>query len=94
MSYKSRKGLHADLTTLKAKGKFPGLYLPAKHTALSNEVYGPAAMIYLQWGSYEERRAGERALARLGHKVQYTYHPGSAYSEVRVSYFKGHHWSE
>lgn len=68
--------------------------LPASAEELSNEIYGKQAMIYVQWSSVENRAAGEKGLKFLGFNVHSGYWPGSAASEIEVSYFKGNKWDE
>jgi hypothetical protein len=92
---KSRKALWLFLKDMQDKPDAPKLkHLPKSEKNFQNETYGKASMIYLTWESPDARKAGERALTNAGFKVHDDYWPGSAISEVQVSYFKGVHWDE
>ena len=85
---KSRKKLFETLQTV------PGAVLPTKPEGFLNETYGSKSMIYPRFGSVADRLTGEVQLENAGFKVNKNYHPGSATTEVQVSYFKGWHWDE
>lgn len=89
---KSRKKLFEALQDLKAHGW--ALTLPSRPEGLSDEVFGRTACIFFGWPSVDQRGHGESLLEAQGFKVNRAYWPGSARSEVVVSYFKGWHWNE
>lgn len=95
MALKSRTALWGFLKRMQETPQGPKLgSLVSEPKKLNNEVFGGKAMIYLTWRSPQDRKAGESLLTDAGFQVQRDYWPGSATSEVRVSYFKGFHWNE
>lgn len=61
---------------------------------LCNETYGRDSMVYVSSKDVAQRAELERFLTQRGFKVHAKYWPGSARSEVQVSYFKGWHHDE
>jgi len=65
------------------------------HRRITNETYGPKSMIYVHTANTEFALVIIRALRERGWKIKTGYlrhNPGTF--DVRVSYFKGHHWDE
>lgn len=96
---KSKEELFIALKELKKT--YPGIQLPKNADALSNEVFGPRAMIFLTCGNMLERRALEDELEKRGVPVYRNYccaegncHQDSPVLNLRVKYFKGYHWNE
>lgn len=94
---KSKKALFEDLQSIVGLDFTPSL----TSAGISNETYGKQSMIYIDWGALRRRgkyainrNLGERALEKLGYKVNKNYWPESEISEVQVTYFKGWHWDE
>lgn len=94
MGLHSRKKLYSDLCKLSEDGSISGWQQPETYKKLSNEVYGPQAMIYLDFATNAQRVKAERWLEDLGYKVDTSYSPGSGTTSVQVSWFKGLRWDE
>ena len=96
---KSREELFEILKELKKT--FPGINLPKSAADLSNEIFGPTAMIFLSCGDMKERRALEDELEKREIPVYRNYccvegncQGDSPRLSVRVKYFKGYHWDQ
>jgi hypothetical protein len=89
---KSKKLLFVALDKFFNTTEFGKLKL--KHKSISNETYGRDSRIYVYGKDTAERRALERFLDVEGFKVCKDYWPGSAVTEVAVSYFRGSNWDE
>lgn len=89
---KSKKLLFVALDKFFNTTEFGKLKL--KHKSISNETYGRDSRIYVYLKDATERRTLERFLKNEGFKVHADYWPGSATTEVSVSYFRGSNWDE
>jgi hypothetical protein len=88
---KSKKLLFVALDKFFNTTEFGKLKL--KHKQVSNETYGRNSCIYIYGKDAAERRVLERFLEKEGFKVNKNYWPGSATTEVSVSYFRGDQWN-
>jgi len=86
----SKKKLFSALDTFFGTDTYSKEGLNAE--GIGDETYGKDSFIYVD--SRGKRGELEQFLRGLGFGVNTNYSKGSDYTEVAVSYFKGHHWNQ
>lgn len=57
---------------------------PLNGQVVSHETFGSETFAYVSFNSQEERRSAERSLIRKGFRIDESYWPESAVTEIRV----------
>ncbi len=90
MNLKSKTKLFAELERIDSR--FEGVSLG--HKLIGNETYGRDSRVYVHCGTVERRKEIEFSLRLNGFKPNKYYDRKNPTTEVKVSYFRGHHWDE